>query len=146
MNSNVHENTTVNEETIQAATSSIWNTINGEKINLDSHQLVWLDAKVHDHEYRDTAVSLEALRQIIDYTKLFDNVQDCKEYLKQTDNGLTYLVVSGSLGKTFIPQIHDLESIFKIYVYCQIKKYHQQWASNHSKVNVIYSSFLLFYP
>jgi hypothetical protein len=137
MNVNVDESKTLSEEINQTAVSSIEITLNREKINLESHQLVWLDVKVHDHEYQDTTVNLEGLRKIIDYTKLFDNIQDCKEYLERTDNGLTYLVISESLGQTFIPHVHDIESVFKIYLYCQNKEYHQQWTSNHSKVCVL---------
>jgi hypothetical protein len=111
MNDNVNESKTLGEETTQAVVSYIEITLNREKINLESHQLVWLDAKIHDHEYQDTTVNLEGLRRIIDYTKLFDNVQDCKEYLERTDNGLIYLATSGSLRLTFIPQVHDIDSI-----------------------------------
>ncbi|CAF1488828.1 unnamed protein product, partial [Didymodactylos carnosus] len=107
--------------------------VDRNKVNLESHQLVWLDANVNNSEHEDTTVTLAGLRKIIDYTKLFDNISECKEYLKSTENGSTFLVTSGSFGQTFVPEIHEVEIIYKIYVYCGNKEFHQKWASKYSK-------------
>ncbi len=48
---------------------------NREMVNLDSYQLVWCDTNANLTTNAETVVSLERLRKIVDYTKMFDNVE-----------------------------------------------------------------------
>ncbi|CAF0889740.1 unnamed protein product [Didymodactylos carnosus] len=64
---------------------------NRERVNLESHKLVWLD--------EDNQFTLEFLRTIVDYTKVFDNIEECQQYIEQT-NGTT---------TTFLSQLRILE-------------------------------------
>ncbi|CAF0849225.1 unnamed protein product [Didymodactylos carnosus] len=107
-----------------------------ERVNLESYQLVWLGSNINSIEEGYSTVTVKGLRKIVDYTKLFDNVNRCKAYIQQTNDTITFLVCSEQLGEIFIPQIHDLENIWSIYIYCNNKEYHQQWTTKYSKVSL----------
>jgi hypothetical protein len=110
---------------------------NHERINLESHQLIWLDSNVYDVSHDDTAVTLKNLRKIIDYTKLYNNSEESIQYIKQTSNTVTFLVCSGRLGQQIVPIVHQMKHIWTIYIYCQNKSYHKLWAAEYPKVNSI---------
>ncbi|CAF2137827.1 unnamed protein product [Rotaria magnacalcarata] len=111
--------------------------INDEKINLESHQLVWLDEKTSE-QISENIVTIESLRKIVDYTKLFDNVEECRQYLENSkDHNDIFLVTSGQSGEKLIPEVHRLQNVLLIYVYCQDKEYHEQWASKYQKNNEV---------
>jgi hypothetical protein len=112
---------------------------NRERINLESHQLIWLDTRVKSDE-----ITLQSLRKIVDYTKVFDNIDECLFYIKQTNSTVTFLVCSGQLGEIFTLKVHDLNNIYAIYIYCQNKEYHQKWASKYSKVSTKLHLFHIF--
>ncbi len=99
------------------------------QINLESYQLVWLDPDFN----RKNDTSIESLRNIVDYTKVFDNSDDCLEYIKQTQDSTTFVVCTKQLAQEFISQIHPLKHIFKIYVLSEPEN-HQKCFSNSSKV------------
>ncbi|CAF3851750.1 unnamed protein product [Rotaria magnacalcarata] len=112
--------------------------INDEKINLESHQLVWLDEKTSE-QISENIVTIESLRKIVDYTKLFDNVEECRQYLENSkDHNDIFLVTSGQSGEKLIPEVHRLQNVLLIYVYCQDKEYHEQWASKYQKVKKVH--------
>ena len=117
---------------ITSATNTI--VVDHDHVNLESHQLVWLDAKTSEQNSVNT-VTIESLRKIVDYTKLFDNAEACQQYLQSSkDHNNTFLVTSGELGEKLIPEVYCLQHVLVIYVYCQDKEYHQQWASKYPKV------------
>ncbi|CAF4059940.1 unnamed protein product [Rotaria sordida] len=108
---------------------------NRERVNLESHQLIWLDAN-----WKKDKTTLENLRKIVDYTKIFDNMDECLVYINQTDTTVTFLICSGQMGETFTSKVHHFDSIYAIYIYCQNKEYHQKWASKYSKVRQVHNS------
>ncbi|CAF1377734.1 unnamed protein product [Didymodactylos carnosus] len=112
---------------------------NRERVNLESHQLVWLDPNVNNSNESESSITIEDLRKIIDYTKLFDNVEECQQYIVQTKDTTTFLVISEQLGQILIPQIHHLKNIWIIYVYCHNTEYHQPWASHYSKIKQVHT-------
>lgn len=125
--------TSISTDTSKTTASGI--VFDHERINLDSHQLVWLDANVNNNDDSNSAITIANLRQIIDYTKLFDTMEGCQQFLeKKTNTSMTFLIASGQFGEILIPKIHQLENVLIIYIYCQNKDYHQRWASKYPKV------------
>ncbi|CAF1059361.1 unnamed protein product [Didymodactylos carnosus] len=110
---------------------------NRERVNLESHQLIWLDHNVSSNNDINTSTTFEGLGKIVAYTKLFHDIEGCLQYIERTKDTATFLVCSGKLGQALIPQIHNLKTIWLTYIYYHNKQYHQQWASNYSKVRLI---------
>ena len=98
-------------------------------LNLDSHQLIWFGM-------RDTT-SIQNLRKIIDYTKVFNSIQECKKYIEVTNNSTTtFFVCSKLIAEEIISQIHHFESVKTIYVVDENQEYHhQQLPISYSKVS-----------
>jgi hypothetical protein len=99
------------------------------QINLEMHQLIWLDPNFSMR----SNVNVESLRNIVDYTKIFDNSENCVDCIKQTQDTNTFLVCTEELAHEFIPRIHNLKHILKIYVISQPEN-HQKMFSCYSKV------------
>ena len=63
--------------------------------------------------------------QLINFVKLiksiviFTNEQKCLEFInKFRSKNKLFLIVSGSLGKNFVPKIYHLSQINSIYIFC----------------------------
>jgi hypothetical protein len=81
-----------------------------QEINLELHQLISLDANVANTNDTETAVSTEILREIVNYTKIFDHANTCLDYLRYTEDVTTSLVCSGQLGRQLFPNITHFEN------------------------------------
>ncbi len=102
-----------------------------QKINLESHQLVWLGELV---------VPIENLRNIIDYIKVFIDIEDCRRHIEQTKESKTFLVCSLQYGHNILSQVHDLDNVVAIYFFYQ-KNTNMEWPSSsitYSKVSYNY--------
>ncbi len=107
-----------------------------ECVNLESHQLIFFDKNANNIEQQhETLFTLEELRKIVNYTKFINNVDEVLQHIEQTKDTTTFLVCSGSLGQIIVPQIHDLNNIQSIYVYCHNKQYYKQWSEDYYKVS-----------
>ena len=87
-------------------------------VNLDNHQLVWCFEYVAGAATIQPSPAIDSLRKIVDYTKLFDDVDNCYQYLKQTSTTDTFLVISENCGEKLAPLIRDLKYIRAVYIYC----------------------------
>ncbi|CAF1025868.1 unnamed protein product [Didymodactylos carnosus] len=58
--------------------------IDRDRVNIEIHQLIWLDANVKNDN--DSAATMASVRKIIDYTKVFDNVEECAARVSTIDN------------------------------------------------------------
>ena len=104
-------------------------------INLESHQLILLDKNISDIKQDETVLTLEELRKIVDYTKFINHIEEAVQYIEQTKQTATFLICSSSLGQIIVPQIHALENIQSIYMYCRDKQYRKQWSEDYTKVS-----------
>lgn len=101
--------------------------------NLETFSLLWLDAAVDTSE--ENREAQKQLRSTINYVTTFDNENHCKEYMQSLSiYDRVVLIVSGRLGKTIVPRIHDMRQLSSIYVYCLHKERNEEWAQNFVKV------------
>lgn len=123
-------------------TSSATKSDNHSKTtNFESFACLWLDEKVNStKDNRDTQ---QELRQIINHLVTFDNGGECEQYIQQITQEKVILIVSGSLGRQTVPQLHSLPQFLACYVFCQDKKANQQWANKYHKVQSIF--YKLYY-
>lgn len=104
-----------------------------EKINLELTTLVWLD-KMADATQENREIQ-DKLRSVINKLIIFDNCQQCENYLKQENHII--LIVSGQLGQQIIENIHHLKQIISIFVFCGNKEKNELWAKKYPKVSFI---------
>lgn len=107
------------------------------EVNLEEFTLVWLDSDISKDKY-----NLEAqkqLRSFINHFKPFDNVDECRKYMTHVPhNRYLVFIVSGQLGQDIVPRIHHIHQVFSIYIFCQNKPLHEQWAKQHKKVKIFH--------
>lgn len=111
------------------------------RINLEDHQLIWCDANINDLvNQSESLITISKLRKIVDYTKLFDNVNECLQYVEQTKNTNTFLVCSEQFVEKLASGTHGLKNIKTIYVYYSKNEPHlEQWSSDYARVSYIRS-------
>jgi hypothetical protein len=97
---------------------------NSFKNNEDAHQsyvhhLVWLDKNIENDVNQQ---KLNQLHELDDQIKTFASKKQCIDYIqRQNDrNTKSYIIfiISGSLSKEVIPEIHDYTCILAIFIFC----------------------------
>jgi hypothetical protein len=107
-------------------------------VNLESHQLVWLAP-----QHRHNLVPIETLREIIDYTKLFEDTEACEEYINNSNRIITFMIISDEINQEILSRIHNLTHVLGIYIH------NEKCVSTYPKVSIhihhykSFSSFLL---
>ncbi|CAF0820146.1 unnamed protein product [Rotaria sordida] len=104
--------------------------------NLESFACLWLDQNVNST--KDNLQTQKELRQVINHLRIFDNIDECEQYIRQITNEKLVLIVSGSLGRQVVPQLHDLPQFSACYIFCQDQKANEQWANKYHKVNGVF--------
>ena len=101
--------------------------------NLETFSLIWLDPKVN--KTKDNRRTQQKLRHIINHIKIFDDQRQCERYLLPlSPKDRVVLIVSGQCGRQLVPQIHQLQQISSIYIYCMDREGNEQWAKDYTKV------------
>ena len=100
--------------------------------NLETFTLIWLDTNVNRSD--ENLKSQIQLRSIINYLQVFDDMETCKQYVQERESENIVLIVLGSLAKTIVPEIHSLQQLHSIYIYCREQTMHQELMENYSKV------------
>lgn len=99
----------------------------------EEQRLLWLDPQVNTSA--ENRVTQGKLKEIINQFKTFENQKSCYQYiLSLSSQNQIILIVSGQCGQELVPQIHDLQQISHIYVFCLNKQVNEQWAEDFRKV------------
>jgi hypothetical protein len=95
--------------------------------------LIWLDAHVNEDEKNKQAQ--QELCSIINRFQSFEDQKQCQKYILSVPSyGRIILIVSGQLGRQIVPQIHHLQQLLSVYVYCMNKESNEKWAKDFTKV------------
>ncbi|CAF1111590.1 unnamed protein product [Adineta steineri] len=124
-------------------TKEVYDYSSSQTCNLDTLTnteaiLIWFDASITKEDPTDQ-YSIEQLHLSINSLAIFIDEQACLKFINQFEaKNKLLLIVSGSLGQSFIPKIEHLSQINFIYVFCGRKSYHEYWATKHEKVRGVY--------
>ncbi|CAF1006823.1 unnamed protein product [Rotaria sordida] len=111
--------------------------------NFEENTLIWLDKDLYN-SYEINQVKLK-LRQIINYTKMFKNTDECVDYMSSNENEQVYLLISGSLADIVVPLIYQIEQIKMIYVVCINIQYHGKLSQTFDKIGGIFTNLNMLY-
>lgn len=95
--------------------------------------LIWLDNNI-DENSADCRNTLSQLRRAVNMINTYRDVNQCIQFLQTIENEKACVIISGSLGQTVVPQIHDMIQIDCIFIFCGNKQYHEQWARKWPKI------------
>lgn len=118
--------------------------ISEQQENLEDISLLWLDVNVFstDEFYLNTQIRLHS---IINHLQLFSNVEECINYIQSIKTEKVFLIVSGSMSKLIVPIIFQSQTVVSIYILCNNKVKHEQWANDYPKIHGVFNdSELLF--
>jgi hypothetical protein len=95
--------------------------------------LIWLDASVNGNEKNKQ--TQQDFQSIIYNFRAFEDPNQCQKYISSVpSHGRIVLITSGQFGRQLVPQIHNLQQLLSIYVYCMDKEANEAWAKNFTKV------------
>jgi hypothetical protein len=106
---------------------------NVEVKNLESFTLIWCDTDVNLTE--ENRQMQTELRKSINFLKIFESDQECKQYIQQQTEQKIVLIVSDRTGKMLIPQIHNCTQVVAIYYYEYSNEKQLQWLDVYKKVS-----------
>ena len=89
--------------------------------------------------------SLEDLHQTVTSITTFTDADECVDFIDEIEEGKVFLIVSGSLGRHVVPCIEAMSQLESIYVFCDNKVLHEQWASKIPKVKGLYTEIEQIY-
>ncbi|CAF1292365.1 unnamed protein product [Didymodactylos carnosus] len=92
-----------------------------------------------DESDADFKHSLIQLRKIVNTIDTFTNADPCVDFLNQTKNEKVFMIVSGALGQSTVPNIHHFPQLDSVYVFCRNKTKHEQWTKGWSKVKDVFT-------
>ncbi|CAF0800324.1 unnamed protein product [Didymodactylos carnosus] len=99
--------------------------------NLEEYYLVWCD-KLANNVVKENIE--QKLRTIINYLKIFDNIEICEKYIRENIKNLkVILIVSDQFGQIIVPRLQDLSQLMAVYVYCEEKQSSEQWTQQFQK-------------
>lgn len=99
--------------------------------------LIWLDANI-DESSEDYKNSIKHLRRTVHTIETFQNTTECVENISKLQNERAFLIVSGALCKTFVPEIHNILQLHSIYVFCHKRENYETWAKDWSKIKGVF--------
>jgi tetratricopeptide (TPR) repeat protein len=100
--------------------------------------LIWLDAKI-DESQQDVKHVLTQLRCIVTTIDTFTDVDGCLDFMEQLEKVKVFMIISGALGQSTLPLIHDRPELDSIYVFCGNKTRHEAWAKQWPKIKGIFT-------
>ncbi|CAF1258845.1 unnamed protein product [Rotaria sordida] len=100
--------------------------------NYENFSLVWLDEKRDHNEIQCQ------LRCIINYLKLFHNIEQCIKYVLSVTSEKIFLIISDTLSKIVIPRVHDHSQLEHIYIYCHRRMTCESSIQIYAKVSGIF--------
>ena len=104
----------------------------------DDLTLIWYDTSIN-REDPDDQNSIQQLRTVFNSVIIFKDEQTCLKFInKFRTKSKLFLIVSGSLGRNFIPKIEYLSQINSIYIFCGRKINHECWAKKHKKIKGVF--------
>ncbi|CAF1106315.1 unnamed protein product [Adineta steineri] len=100
--------------------------------NKEDIRLIWLDAKIDDSQ--DSLRTQTLLLEFNPAAQFYTDPIRCIVFIKSTPNEQILLIVSGALAREVLSQIHDVQQITAVFIFCGNRKYHMELISKYSKV------------
>jgi len=101
--------------------------------NPEIFNLIWLDLSSNNiHKNLDIQ---QQLRLIINYLKLFEEIDDCEQYIHSlSKDERIVILIHEKFALEILPQIHELRQIIAIYIYSPDTQEDYPWIQQYKKV------------
>jgi hypothetical protein len=99
--------------------------------------LIWLDSTIveRDNHYPN---SITCLRSIVNDIHLFEDADQCVDFLTDIDYKKVLLIITGNFDQYVVPLIHDTPQLDSIYLFSQNMTTDEQWTKEWHKINRLF--------
>lgn len=98
--------------------------------------LIILDAQC-DKSADDFSKSIKHLKKLVNTIEVFDDDNECIDYITQIENEKAFFIISGALCQSVIPRIHHLDQLYSIHICCCQPSIYEEWTKDWPKVKSI---------
>ncbi|CAF3810035.1 unnamed protein product [Adineta steineri] len=104
--------------------------------------VIWLDNNMNSSD-KDWQYTITKLRRTVINFKTFTNSEQCIEFINTVNDNKICIIVSGSLGQHIVPSVHNMSQVDTIFIFCDNKKLHEQWAKEWFKIRGVFTNITL---
>ncbi|CAF1385636.1 unnamed protein product [Adineta steineri] len=104
-----------------------------------NYLLIWVDVSI-DEGKKDCQDTLTLLKNVVNDVNLCIEPNQCIQVLKKFDKERAFVVTSGSLGQYLVPEIHGMQQLDAIYIFCGDKSRHEGWTQNWTKIKGVHTN------
>ena len=79
------------------------------------------------------------LRSVVNEVHPLTTPVQCISVLNEMNKRKVFVVSSGALGRELVPEIHDIQRVDTIYIFCANKQRHEEWAEHWSNIQGVYT-------
>lgn len=104
-----------------------------------NYLLIWVDEDIDENNdfYRSALIEI---RKIVETVKICHRSEQCKEYLNAMDEDKAFVLLSATLSQHLVPEIVEISKLDSIYILGGNRAKVEEWASEWSKIEGIFSS------
>jgi hypothetical protein len=102
--------------------------------NVEYFILVYLNS-TYPHD-----LVIQRLRGLVNFSKIFDDVDDCVAFINSISNERVILILSTSFSNSILPRIDDLQQIFTIYILSENDDDEQILLKKQTKIKGLYTN------
>ena len=99
---------------------------------------IWLDLNI-SHLNSTISNYIRHLRNIINFFKIFFDLDRCNDYLAKVKNEKVVLIISGAIEQNFISRFCEMAQIISIYIFSDGTSEHRLWTYQYTKVKGVFN-------
>lgn len=101
--------------------------------DVETSIVVWVGGEINKKV--ESQKVQQRIQKIVSNFKVFEGENECEKYIRSiSSKKRILLIINDQQGQKLIPNIHVLQQVTTIYVYCQTKQGNEQWTNQFSKV------------
>ena len=121
-----------------SGTVSSSGTSQSRRSRSQGYLLIWADSSF-DEKKQDCQNTLKQLRSVVNEVHPLTTPAQCIMFLNEMDKQRAFVISSGALGRELVPEIHNIQRVDTIYIFCANKQRHEEWAKQWSKIQGVYT-------
>ncbi len=100
--------------------------------NKEDFRIIWLDANIDNSD--DSVKTQTMLLELNPAAQFYTDSIQCIDVIKSIKDEQILFIISGSIAGTILPQIHRIQSIVAIFIFCAIHQYYMSLMNNYNKI------------
>ena len=120
------------------STATLSNAIHSQQRTAENCVIIWVDDSI-DPSTQYCQNILTQLHSIANNVNIFTQRDECIGFLSNADSMNVYLILGNTLASQIVLHIHDIPQLHDIYILCENKSQHEQWAKKWTKIKGVHT-------